>query len=409
MSYNHFDLKHISWKYINEGNVHVVLELIGTNRVLRLIKDDSNFNLTHVQCFIDFVNLIMLPMFSGHVNVGNEELVQLREEDLIELGDKLLKFRPKSRLFKSSFSEYAIQAPNLTIVHSECEDNYCVEIKPKEGFLSHSLIGYGKCYYCLKQHLKLKGKVIEKISNYCPLDLFSGKTRRMYRAVYNLIVNPQNNLKVFRNGTIVYNDKSVLSDLILILDDIPAFKGSINLFIRFIIKVLLHNNKECFFIKEINENDYIIKENNICDTASSLNHDCILNDVLQLQKHTEYVDIDVKNYEKDPYGYVNTMISIVNDFQLNLSDKEDREKFLHKCEPMHLAMLSAISRDCSIMLSFSRNAISKENIKKAKIIDNEISYKIAITDLEPKPLTTITKRKMTEEKLIETYKSLNIC
>lgn len=60
-----------------------------------------------------------------------------------------------------------------------------------------------------KKYLKLKNERIKDISSYCPVDLFSGSANRMNRAIKGLISNPQNNLKMFVDGKIIYNEYSV--------------------------------------------------------------------------------------------------------------------------------------------------------------------------------------------------------
>lgn len=54
--------------------------------------------------------------------------------------------------------------------------------------------------------MKLKGNKIEKISRYCPIDLFSGIDERMNQAICGLLDNPQNNLKILMNGNSVYSE-----------------------------------------------------------------------------------------------------------------------------------------------------------------------------------------------------------
>lgn len=60
----------------------------------------------------------------------------------------------------------------------------------------------------VSQYLKLRNKRIHSISSYCPIDLFSGKAERMNRAIDGLLLNPQNNLKMFLDGKIIYNEYS---------------------------------------------------------------------------------------------------------------------------------------------------------------------------------------------------------
>ena len=41
---------------------------------------------------------------------------------------------------------------------------------------------------------------IRRLSEFCPLDLFSEDAGRMRRALLALLAEPQNNLRLFRNG-----------------------------------------------------------------------------------------------------------------------------------------------------------------------------------------------------------------
>lgn len=51
------------------------------------------------------------------------------------------------------------------------------------------------------------------------MDLFSGDVKRMERAVSCLLMSPQNNLKIFKNGTIVYDYRSSVEDLEGVLNE----------------------------------------------------------------------------------------------------------------------------------------------------------------------------------------------
>ena len=45
---------------------------------------------------------------------------------------------------------------------------------------------------------------IQQLSEYDPLDLFSGSRERIHKAIKALFANPQNNLRVFLNGSLIY-------------------------------------------------------------------------------------------------------------------------------------------------------------------------------------------------------------
>merc|ERR1712223_2354679 len=72
-----------------------------------------------------------------------------------------------------------------------------IEIKPKSGLFS----GPGLCKFCLKQYYKLHvTKEVDRRSQYCPMDLFSGDSARMSRAIKALLDAPQNNLRLLVDG-----------------------------------------------------------------------------------------------------------------------------------------------------------------------------------------------------------------
>lgn len=387
------------WKYINEGNVHIVLCVIDTNYVIRLIKEDGNMTkMDTIRNSVDFVNLVMIPLLFGK-RVYNEEIIQLPIEDVAELSEKLSNIRPKHRQVKSIFSHFAIKAPNLTTISNNCE-NYCLEIKPKEGFICRHFKRYQKCYYCLKQFLKLQEKQIDGISNYCPLDLFSGEKTRMKRALLNLIQNPQNNFKLFKDGSIIYSEKTKI-DFEMLITKLPIFR-SINIFLDFIIDILLSDGTSSIILNE-SDGEINLKTGK-CYEDSNLKPNSFLNKLLTLQKLSETFNLDLINKNED-YEYVSKLLNDMKELNMDLSKSDDREKFLGTINPKYLVLISAVAKDCSIMICFSPN--SHQSYSSVKIGDKSLSYKLSVTDLEPKSIKSLTKRKNTEKKLIQLYEKMN--
>ncbi|XP_019890773.1 inositol-pentakisphosphate 2-kinase isoform X2 [Musca domestica] len=74
------------------------------------------------------------------------------------------------------------------------------------GAASHDKVDI-RCRYCSMQFLKLQQKKILQRSNYCPIDLFSGVPARMWNALHALFTCPQNNLRIFKNGIVVFDDQ----------------------------------------------------------------------------------------------------------------------------------------------------------------------------------------------------------
>ncbi|KAH9319519.1 hypothetical protein KI387_021288 [Taxus chinensis] len=86
-----------------------------------------------------------------------------------------------------------------------------VEIKPKCGFLpcskfisSENHLKRSVSRFAMHQHLKFSQQKVACISKYSPLDLFSESRDRIHQAIGELFETPQNNLRIFLNGSLVF-------------------------------------------------------------------------------------------------------------------------------------------------------------------------------------------------------------
>ncbi|XP_062520687.1 inositol-pentakisphosphate 2-kinase-like isoform X2 [Corticium candelabrum] len=241
------------WQYRGEG--HVSLVLFRTKEppiVLRLRKKfvsveakmeaHGSYALhgsTAEQ--LSYVESVMKPLL-GSEFVLQQRIVQLPQQFVEDISKKVAVHRPSKRCCKTVDCDLgeAILMPDVCFlpstdaklpvpdtrkvyeisvpfVHKQLADGYqmamdediptfCVEIKPKCGFLHLSSTSRKKpsCKFCMFQILKVKNGKWELPSAYCPLDLFSGNLRRVKIALHGLLKTPQNNLKVFKNGVVVY-------------------------------------------------------------------------------------------------------------------------------------------------------------------------------------------------------------
>lgn len=73
----------------------------------------------------------------------------------------------------------------------------------------HKILKRTRCAFIVQ----LRKKSIVARSNYCPFELFSGVEARMTTAVKELLRSPQNNLRIFKDGVVVYEQGSSTSDL----------------------------------------------------------------------------------------------------------------------------------------------------------------------------------------------------
>ncbi|XP_053609443.1 inositol-pentakisphosphate 2-kinase-like isoform X1 [Plodia interpunctella] len=394
------DFLGFSWKYIGEGNAHIVLEVVNSNFVLRITKEnDKTTDLCTIQKSVDFVNKVMTPLLFHH-SVEPYEIVKLKIHEVIKLREQLQAFRPEHRKIKSVLSNIAIKAPNLSIVSSKFNTNYCLEIKPKEGFMSNSLRRYSKCYYCMKQFLKLHENKIDSVSKYCPLDLFSGDKMLMKKALLNLIDNPQNNLKLFKNGMLVYHEKSLRSAFDSIMKEIAIFQGNINLFLDSIIAIFLCGSERLTCVPETSDNFTDTSAADLCTENIKLSPNNFLHKLLEIQKLSE-TPVDSEEILMESTDYVSSFIEIIDAERLILTDEKHRQRLYSVCNPQYLALIGSVVKDCSIMISFSEYL--EDGVPTIQIGDQKLSYKLAVTDLEPKSAKTLLKRKETEKKLVEIY------
>ncbi|XP_015283012.1 PREDICTED: inositol-pentakisphosphate 2-kinase [Gekko japonicus] len=216
------------WRYHGEGNKSLVVSHRKRCIVLRFLKFPPNRSKTPEDIFHQLQNIVhfgkhIMKQFFGEKYVHYGEVVQLSLDFVRQLCLKIQSERPESRCDKDmdALSGYAMCLPNLTRLHfAEHRPILCVEIKPKCGFLPFSShvsqeIKHKVCRYCMHQHLKVAKGKWKRPSKYCPLDLFSGNKQRMHFALRSLLQEAQNNLKIFKNGELIYGckDEDTLSDL----------------------------------------------------------------------------------------------------------------------------------------------------------------------------------------------------
>ncbi|XP_043309689.1 inositol-pentakisphosphate 2-kinase isoform X3 [Cervus elaphus] len=217
------------WRYHGEGNKSLVVAHAQRCVVLRFLKFPPNRKKTseeifqHLQNIVDFGKNVMKE-FLGENYVHCGEVVQLPLDFVKQLCLKIQCERPESRCDKDldTLSGYALCLPNLarlqTYRFAEHRPILCVEIKPKCGFIpfpsdvTHEL-KQRVCRYCMHQHLKVATGKWKQISKYCPLDLYSGNKQRMYFALKSLLQEAQNNLKIFKNGELIYGCKDARSPM----------------------------------------------------------------------------------------------------------------------------------------------------------------------------------------------------
>ncbi|KAE9444708.1 hypothetical protein C3L33_23394, partial [Rhododendron williamsianum] len=133
-----------------------------------------------------YVQHVISPLLGyEHVDAGNR--VFLSKEFLKTVEKNILSQRPSQRV-------------DAAMVNAQCDFALLMS--------DHSVFPYGNLQgnFCISVEIKvlsLDHIVISEISEYNPLDLFSGSKDRMHKAIKALFVTPQNNFRVFLNGSLI--------------------------------------------------------------------------------------------------------------------------------------------------------------------------------------------------------------
>lgn len=274
----------------------------------------------------------------------------------------------------------------------ECGTCLCVEIKPKCGFLPSSrFISEGNAVkrsvsrFEMHQALKLHQEQISELSKYDPLDLFSRSRERIRKAIKALYATPQNNFRVFLNGSLIYGNRG------------GGTKGT-----TFVTSEAFENALEAV----IQANKGTRTTNFMQLVADAVYTSGVLDRLLEVQK------LDTLDIEGAIHAYYNIMSQ-----PCKLCDENgvsNRFTSLHSIpldESLKIVkdfLIAATAKDCSIMISFrpreeendgssSFNSICLESTKQT------FDYKVHFIDLDLKPLSKMEDYYDLDQKIVGCY------
>lgn len=205
------------WDFKAEGFDSVILSFVGPSdsefylKTLRLFKNQNEgYRRGDAEPIADFtdrvtisqryIDIFIRPYFP---EIDSGIPVSVTHEFLEKIAKKI----EPSRSDKRRAESYVCVTSKVALIHDDHipPNSLVVELKPKWGFLpSCPLIQSDSpklsiSRFQLLQRSKLKKGDISEISNYDPLDLFSGTEEGIKKAIKALVENPQGNLKIFRN------------------------------------------------------------------------------------------------------------------------------------------------------------------------------------------------------------------
>ncbi|KAJ6808181.1 inositol-pentakisphosphate 2-kinase IPK1-like [Iris pallida] len=279
-----------------------------------------------------------------------------------------------------------------TLVADLC---FAVEIKPKCGFLPSSefiskrnAIKKRITRYEMHQFLKLKRGEISHISKYDPLDLFSGSKSRINQAIEALFATPENNFRIFLNGSLVFGGLGGS------MDNASVSSRETKEKLEALIKI---SGLQLSSFLEL--------------VAEALYRSAVLDKLLAAQK-LDHIDIE---------GAIHLYYNITSQPCMVCKNTSDAE-LLHLYSRLHSLslkeslkivreyLIATTAKDCSLMVSFrpSENGSSanKYNSVLLKSCNQSFDYKANFIDLDMKPLEKMVHYYELDMQIVDYYKRI---
>ncbi|KAJ4754259.1 Inositol-pentakisphosphate 2-kinase [Rhynchospora pubera] len=341
-----------------------------------------------------YVTSIMGPLLgTNHIDAGVR--VSVSREFLEKVEVSTLNFRPAWRIKASkidTLTHSALLISDHSVFPSNSTFSIAVEIKPKCGFLPSSeyisdenSVKKHVTRYKMHQALKRHKKQILEESAYDPLDLFSHSNERIHKALNALYLNPQNNFRVFLNGSLVYGGMDTdtnTHDTNNSFEELIGTSSGLNLDLPKFFELLT---------EMISKSD-------------------VLNQLLKTQK------LDLYDIEGAIHSYYD-VISKPCPLCKSISDNGLLKKYekLHSLpiqksiEIVRDYLVSATTKDCSLMLSFRPREGESPSLEKygsvgIESVDQVYDYKVFSIDLDMKPLEKMVHYYNLDQKITNFYK-----
>ncbi|CAL0323823.1 unnamed protein product [Lupinus luteus] len=421
------------WVYRGEGAVNLVLSYTGSSpsfigKVMRIRKvprngskgvKSSNLALNEHECLVwkDVVELIS----SSDEEIANQQYLQhviqpllgskfidagvhvsVSREFLESVEKNVISQRPAWRVDAAGVDTHCdfglLMSDHSLFAHGSQGSGPCisVEIKPKCGFLplsrfisEETAIKKRITRYEMHQALKLHQGEISHLSAYNPLDLFSGSKERIHKAVKDLFTTPQNNFRVFFNGS-------------LILGGLGGAADDTNLCIA---KAFEDELKSV-----IQADSGLCTENFFTLIVETLKKSGVLDQLLKVQK------LDTTDIE----GAIHAYYDITSQKCLVCRDlnEEEAKRYasLHSAsldERLRIVkdyLIAATAKDCSLMICFRPrkeedsgsvyNNVYLESTKQA------FDFKVYFIDLDLKHLNKMEGYYKLDKKIVSCYKQM---
>ncbi|XP_059613515.1 inositol-pentakisphosphate 2-kinase [Phlebotomus argentipes] len=371
--------------YRAEGNANLVLAIPDLKQVLRLRKSPPKDNerstaIEHVIMVTEYARIVS-SLFSECLTI-EPKLVLLRIPNYDSLNKWLNQFRPSARCDKEIRCRAGILYPDLAVLRRDLlppavqvtGDTFCVEIKPKQGWIHpestlNALFpecNSKLCRFCAMQYLKLVKKTIKRVSNYCPIDLFSGDRDRMLRALRGLVETPQNNFRMWRAGQLIYGDAmdAGFRDALEETMHQGDFLQNLDNFLQLLLEAILK--------------DYTGED--VPNADHQLPAGSVLQQILTAQLFArDNLSIAMEKSTDEEHSFANI------DRILAKTCDNPSEDWLSSLDGVEKYFLGATALDCSLMMTFQKVAAGDTEEKHTiHVAGGKFIVSMTVMDLDPK-------------------------
>ncbi|XP_024964222.1 inositol-pentakisphosphate 2-kinase-like isoform X1 [Cynara cardunculus var. scolymus] len=421
------------WIYKGEGAVNLVLSYTGTSpnfigKVLRVQKVKRNGSeyekappaLSKHECLVwketrdllsastkdignhIYAQQVMCPLLgSQHIDAGVR--VQVTREFLESIHNGVLFQRPSWRAEDARINTQCDSAilmsdhsifPHVSVKGGVDEEELCiaVEIKPKCGFLPISRFVREEnaakkriSRFKLHQILKFHQRKISQISEYDPLDMFSASKGRVLKSVKDLFLTPQNNFRVFLNGSLVFGSLGGGAD-----DTDTRIAEAFEDTLKDVIEGDEEGMRTPNFLQLVTE---------------ALSESGVMDRLLQVQK------LDVLDIE----GAIHAYYDVVSQPCVVCRELGEANRY----EPIHSLpidqrvkivrdyLISSTAKDLSLIISFRPtgrgNPASPYDVVFLESINRSFEYKASFIDLDMKPVERMAYYYKLDQEIVGCY------
>ncbi|XP_062022108.1 inositol-pentakisphosphate 2-kinase-like [Rosa rugosa] len=349
-----------------------------------------------------YVKHVMTPLL-GPKFVDSGMRVHASREFLDTVEQNVNCQRPASRVDAAKVDtecDYVLLMSDHSLFPSgiqEGETCISVEIKPKCGFLPTSkYIDEGNAIkrritrFRMHQALKLRDGEVSEYSEYDPLDLFSGSKDRIRKAIKDLFATPQNNFRVFLNGSLIFGG-------------LGGGAASTNLVIRDKVETALKG--------VIQGGDGFRTVNFLQLVAETVHRSGVMDQLLEIQK-LDNIDID---------GAIHAYYDIISEPCMVCTDL-GKEKASNRYSSLHSLsldeslkivkdfLIAATAKDCSLMISFrprkDGSTGSPYNNVYLESTNQFYDYKVHFIDLDLKSLKKLEEYYELDKKIVRCYNEM---